>query len=178
LIRLWRICVVLLAKLFKLPLCEMLSTLGVLMASGHVYGEVKCNIMLDLSLEGELTAEQYQFAFLEFEERASKEGLVYPELKQGLTSWMGYWFFQNDAGFDVKNHIKEYSHVVKERCTEEDVNEIKEELINAGKLDERETDVGDIRYKQLLPDDCKFYSSYGNNCQIPSHFGRRSVPFA
>jgi hypothetical protein len=68
-------------------------------------------------------------AFLEFEERASKDDLVYPELEQGLTSWMGHWFFQNDADFDVKNHIKEYSHPGKERYTEEDVIEMKEELM-------------------------------------------------
>jgi hypothetical protein len=130
-IKLWRKCVALLAKLFKPSLGEMLSTLGVLMASDDVYGQSNCNIMLDVSSEGELTAEQYQLAFLEFEERASKEdnSLVYPELKQGLTSWMGYWFFENDADFDIKNHIKEYHHPGKERYTEEDVIEMKEELI-------------------------------------------------
>jgi hypothetical protein len=128
-VKLWRKLVVVLAKMFKPSLGEMLSTLGTLMTFDDLYGRPRCNVLLDICADGELTAEQYQLAFLEFEERASKDDLVYPELKQGLTSWMGYWFFQNDADFDVKNHIKEYSHPGKERYTEEDVIEMKEELM-------------------------------------------------
>jgi hypothetical protein len=128
-IKLWRKCVALLAKLFKPSFGRMLSTLGVLFVADDVYGLSQSNILIHVSSEGDLTAEHYRVAFLELEERANSEEEHYPELKQGLTSWMGYWFFQNDADFDIKNHIKEYHNPHKERYTEEDLIKIKEELI-------------------------------------------------
>jgi hypothetical protein len=128
-IKLWRKCVGWLAKLFKPSLGRMLSTLGVLLAGDDVYGLLNTNILIELSSEGDLTAEHYRVAFLELEERANSKEEHYPELKQGLTSWMGYWFFQNDADFDIKNHITEYHNPHNERYTEENLIKIKEELI-------------------------------------------------
>ncbi|CAG7824678.1 unnamed protein product [Allacma fusca] len=40
--------------------------------------------------------------------RSTSGNLKYPELKQYVTVWLGYFFWKNDEDFNIKNHVKLY----------------------------------------------------------------------
>lgn len=96
------------AKWIRPDLEKMVTIRGTLCAIDNLYKLPKATTVIGLYLEGNLDIERLKITIKRnlFEDKLSSNGKIkYPELKQYLTSWMGYFFWKEDKTFDLDRHV-------------------------------------------------------------------------
>lgn len=122
----------LLAKVIRPDLCEMVTCGTSTCANANgTEDNPRMVTLVELLFRDQLDFEQ---VVREFNSRAvekvDNEGsMVYPKLKQRLTSWLGIWFWTKDDTFDIKKHIT-CSTLNKDFVTEQDLRLVEEQLLS------------------------------------------------
>jgi hypothetical protein len=96
------------APLLRPDLGKMLQTRGQLFAVDETFSEPKCNIVLWMVVEGDVDMKEGKAKLLEsvLEKKMSDgQEMRYPELKQYLVKWGGYFFWKEDKEFKLERHI-------------------------------------------------------------------------
>lgn len=86
----------------------MVTTRGTLIAGFEGDFEKPTNSLLaTLTLKGHLDIGTFRhFVFQNIvQHKEQNESLQYPELRQRLTSWCGFLFWEDDPNFSIYNHV-------------------------------------------------------------------------
>jgi len=106
---LWRIVIKYAAMFLRKDLAKMLTTRGQMFAVDRLHEAPKCNIVVTLVGEGTVDNEAAKnFILQRLVESPPKDSLGaerYPELKQHLVKWGGYYFWKQCENFSIDDHF-------------------------------------------------------------------------
>jgi hypothetical protein len=122
------------APLIKPKLGKMLTLLAI--PYTFYFGEVKgILVVLEMDIEGGVDLEEFKADFMEKIINLRKENhLVYPELRQIFTQWMGYLFWKNVPNFSIDDHViwwnkSQLNSKGNEEDVNADLNQIRKEML-------------------------------------------------
>jgi hypothetical protein len=115
------------------PGIKMITCMGTLFAAEDLHNRPKANVVAVLTVEGDIQLERYkEIANCHILNATDSCGeLIYPELKQCIVRWGGYYFWKDCLDFNLENHVKLYNNESGESFTHRDINRITETLVNA-----------------------------------------------
>lgn len=76
---------------------RLLSPISSHFAVDSIYENPTCSLLTVLTLEGQIEEKTFRSLF-DYDK--------YPELKQSLSRWMGFYCWRNDLNFNLDNHLK------------------------------------------------------------------------
>jgi hypothetical protein len=122
----WWGVAILTAKWFKPSIGRPLSPQGAYFARDDLYVQPGYTVTIAIGLDGQITKNQVEKRYKEILENQ------FPELKQYLSRWMGFFFWADDKNFCVDNHIS--------TCGDE--------IRTIGELDERRFAMANKQFKE------------------------------
>lgn len=98
-------------RLFRPDLGNILTAHSTLTGVDDTYGSPDCSVFTALLGEGDMQLEPICDRMTEVINLKNSNGqLLYPELQQSITKFMGFMFWKWDKHFDINNHVKYFNH--------------------------------------------------------------------
>jgi hypothetical protein len=112
------------------PGIKMITCMGTLFAGDDLHNRPKAKVVAVLTVEGNLQLERYKGIAKSntLNARDTRRKLIYPELKQCVVRWGGYYFWKDYLAFNLENHVKLYNDESGESFTHTDISRITETL--------------------------------------------------
>jgi len=119
------------AKCFRPDLGKMVTLSTTPMAIDSLYTKPKTSIVVGLILEGTLDLTRIRNIVSKniLGARFPNGEMKYPELKQYLTSWLGYYFWKDEKHFDLEKHVRMESQNPSTTYSEQDIKNIYQTLV-------------------------------------------------
>ncbi|CAL8128729.1 unnamed protein product [Orchesella dallaii] len=134
----YRCLVLQLVKILRPDLGPILDPIATLIDENYSENKANCSIICVLKIGGDLTLQQARNIFstnvMQAKILTAKGNFVlrYPELAQCQVRYMGYTFWKQEIGFQIKNHVWEEQNLKAER-----ISEIHEKMLNKTYTEEK-----------------------------------------
>jgi hypothetical protein len=110
---------------------KIVTPMSSLFATDDIYDHPKANVLVLLTLEGTLEMNRFREIFTNnvLNARDSDGRWKYPELKQCIQRWGGYYFWKDCPDFNLEEHVRLYKNESGSSVTDFDIKSLQERFV-------------------------------------------------